>query len=160
MIDQTSANPLLSLQHLQKYYPVTAGTFKKVVGHVKAVDDVSLNVFQGETLGIVGESGCGKTTLGKCVVRLHQPTGGKILLRQEDGEMKDLLALNKAESFSARKRIQMVFQDPYASLNPSINIYNAFDEPMRIHDLGNKAQRREIIANMLETVNLDPDVVE
>ena len=125
MIDQTSANPLLSLQHLQKYYPVTAGTFKKVVGHVKAVDDVSLNVFQGETLGIVGESGCGKTTLGKCVVRLHQPTGGKILLRQEDGEMKDLLALNKAESFSARKRIQMVFQDPYASLNPSSHIYIA-----------------------------------
>ena len=83
MIDQTNANPLLSLQHLQKYYPVTAGTFKKVVGHVKAVDDVSLNVFQGETLGIVGESGCGKTTLGKCVVRLHQPTGGKILLRRK-----------------------------------------------------------------------------
>ncbi len=157
MIETKNANPLLSLQNLQKYYPVTAGTFKKIVGYVKAVDDVSLDVYKGETLGIVGESGCGKTTLGKCVVRLHQPTGGKILLRQEDGQMKDLLTLNKAESFSARRRVQMVFQDPYASLNPSINIYNAFDEPMRIHGLGNKAQRREKIAHMLETVNLQPN---
>lgn len=148
---------LLNIEHLQKYYPVTKGSFKKVVGHVKAVDDVSMDVYKGETLGIVGESGCGKTTLGKCVVRLHRPTGGRMLLRQPDGEMKDILTLNKDERFRTRRRIQMVFQDPYASLNPMMNIYNAFDEPMKIHGLGNKEERREKIAEMLRTVNLQPD---
>ena len=149
--------PLLTIKNLKKYYPVTEGAFKKVVGHVKAVDDVSMNVFKGETLGVVGESGCGKTTLGKCVVRLHKPTGGQMLLRQEDGSMKDLLTLSRDESFYARRRSQMVFQAPYASFNPTMNIYKAFDEPMKIHGMGGKEERREKIAEMLRTVNLQPD---
>ncbi len=157
MADTRNETPLLTLNHLQKYYPVTEGAFKKVVGYVKAVDDVSIDVYKGETLGVVGESGCGKTTLGKCVVRLHQPTGGEMLLRQEDGSMTDLLALSKQESFAARRRIQMVFQDPFASLNPTMNIYKAFDEPMKIHNMGTKDQRRELIAAILKTVNLQPD---
>lgn len=148
---------LLRIENLKKYYPVTQGLFKKVVGSVKALDDVSLDICKGETLGIVGESGCGKTTLGKCVVRLHRPTEGEICLRQEDGEMKDIISLNKEASFRARRRIQMIFQDPYASFNPTMNIYKTFDEPMRIHHLGNKAERIEKIAGMLETVNLKAD---
>jgi len=156
-MSEINKSPLLSIRNLKRYYPVTEGIFKKVVGYVKAVDDVSMDVFKGETLGIVGESGCGKTTFGKCVVRLHKPTEGTMHLRREDGSVEDLLTMNKEESFRARRSIQMVFQDPYASLNPTMNIYNAFDEPMRIHGLGNKEERREKIAEMLRTVNLQPD---
>ena len=132
---------LLELNHLQKYFPVTSGFFKHVVGHVHAVDDVSLYVDKGETLGIVGESGCGKTTLGKCIVRLHQPSAGQMLLRNADGSQEDLMQLNRQKSFETRRRIQMVFQDPYASLNPMKSIFDAFDEPLRIHGFGNRSQR-------------------
>ena len=147
---------LMKVEHLKKYYPITRGMLKKTVGYVKAVDDVSFPIYKGETLGLVGESGCGKSTLGKCLVRLHEPTDGQILLRDQKG-MRDILSLNRQESFEARRQIQMVFQDPYASLNPRMNIYNAFDEPMRIHGIGNRGERKERIARMLETVNLQPD---
>jgi oligopeptide/dipeptide ABC transporter ATP-binding protein len=147
---------LMDIKNLKKYYPVTEGVFRKVTGYVKAVDDVSLTINKGETLGIVGESGCGKTTLGKCLVRLHKANAGEMRLRYGN-EMKDLLKLNKKESFEARRRIQIIFQDPYASLNPMKNILSAFDEPLKIHGFGTKNQRREIIAEMLRTVNLQPD---
>jgi len=148
---------VLEMKQLKKYYPITEGVFKKVTGHVKALDDISLTVRKGETLGIVGESGCGKTTLGKCLVRLHQPTAGEINIRFEDESLRDLLSLNKEESFKTRRKIQMVFQDPISSLNPVKNILSAFDEPLRIHGFGNKEQRREIVADMLQAVNLQPD---
>ena len=148
---------LLEINHLVKHFPVTKGAFKRVIGHVHAVDDVSLYVDKGETLGIVGESGCGKTTLGKCIVRLHNPTSGEMLLQDADGEQKDLLALNQKESVEARRRIQMVFQDPYASLNPMKNILTAFDEPLKIHGFGDKDQRLAIASKMMETVNLQPE---
>ena len=123
---------------------------------VKAVDDVSFYVKKGETFGIVGESGCGKTTLGKCIVRLHPPTAGKMLY-EVDGEMKDLLTLSKKDSFRMRQKVQIVFQDPYASLNPMHNILEAFDEPLRIHGFGDKEKRKEIVAEMLRAVNLQPE---
>ncbi len=147
---------ILDIQNVKKYFPVTEGAFRRVVGQLKAVDDVSLQVNRGETLGIVGESGCGKTTLGKCLVRLHAPTSGKILF-YADGEEKDILALDKKESFRMRRRIQMVFQDPYSALNPMKNILSAFDEPLKIHGFGNAEERREITAQMLREVNLQPD---
>lgn len=147
---------MLEIKDLKKYYPVTKGALKKVTGYVKAVDDVSLNVYEGETLGVVGESGCGKTTFGKCLLRLHEPTSGELNIRLDDG-MKDLLSLNKSESFKMRRRVQMVFQDPFSSLNPMKNIYSAFDEPLKIHGFGDKETRREIIAESLKTVNLQPD---
>ncbi len=156
-MSKTSGETLLEMRGLKKYYPVTEGTFKKVTGHVKAVDDVNLYVKKGETLGLVGESGCGKTTLGKCLVRLHKPSEGELLFRGEEGQMHDLLTLPKEESFRARRRIQMVFQDPYASLNPMKNIFSAFDEPMKIHGFGDKATRAELAAKMMEAVNLQPD---
>ncbi len=148
---------LLEIRDLKKYFPVTKGMFKRVVGHVHAVDDVSLYVNSGETLGIVGESGCGKTSLGKCVVRLNTPTSGQMLMRDERGEQQDLMKLNRKDSFRARRRIQMIFQDPYASLNPMKSIYTAFDEPLRIHGFGDKANRLNIAARMMETVNLQPE---
>ncbi len=148
---------LLEVRNLVKYFPVHKGAFKKVVGHVHAVDDVSLYVDKGETLGIVGESGCGKTTLGKCIVRLHNPTSGEMLLRDENGNEKDLLSLSNQESFETRRRVQMVFQDPYASLNPMKNIWTAFDEPLRIHGFGDKETRLEIASKMMKIVNLQPE---
>ena len=148
---------LLEVNHLVKYFPVTKGALKRVVGHVHAVDDVSFYVDKGETLGIVGESGCGKTTLGKCVVRLYNPTSGEMLLRDASGGMQDLMTLDKKDSFETRRRIQMVFQDPYASLNPMKNIWTAFDEPLKIHGFGDREKRLEIASRMMETVNLQPE---
>ena len=152
-----SENRILEIQNLKKYFPVTSGVFKHVVGHVHAVDDVTLHVNRGETLGIVGESGCGKTTLGKCIVRLHTPNSGSMLMYGADGTTQDLMQLNRKESFAMRRRIQMVFQDPYASLNPMKNIWTTFDEPLRIHGFGNKEKRMEIASRMMEAVNLQPE---
>ncbi|MCL6444588.1 MAG: dipeptide ABC transporter ATP-binding protein [Alicyclobacillus sp.] len=148
---------ILEIKNLRKYYPVYKGIFKKEAGHIKAVDGVSLYINRGETLGLVGESGCGKTTLGKCVVRLQTPTSGEIRYKFPDGELHDILTLDKRESFNMRKKIQVIFQDPYSSLNPVMTIYDSFDEPLRIHGMGNREQRKEIIAQLLESVNLRAD---
>ena len=151
------SDTLLRVEDLVKYFPVTKGAFHRVIGKVHAVDGVTLSVNKGGTLGIVGESGCGKTTLGKCIVRLHTPTAGKMMLTDPDGTEKDLMKLDRKESFGARRRIQMIFQDPYASLNPMRNIYSAFDEPLEIHGFGSKAERLAIAEKMMEAVNLRPD---
>lgn len=152
-----SSDVQLDVETLRKYFPVTRGVFKRVVGHVKAVDDVSIVVRRGETLGIVGESGCGKTTFGKCLVRLIAPTSGRIRLSKADGQMQDVLSLDSRDSFKARRRVQMIFQDPYGSLNPMKNILSAFDEPMRIHHRGNRRQRLETAVRMMELVNMRGD---
>lgn len=126
---------LLSIRHLTMEYQPNRRLFEKKKPSVKAVSDVSLDICVGETFGVVGESGCGKTTLGKCIVRLLKPTAGEMFFR-DDGEMKDLLKLDKKTSFALRRKIQIVFQDPYASLNPVHTIREAFDEPMRVHGIG------------------------
>lgn len=148
---------ILEIKNMKKYYPVHKGPLRKVAGHVQAVDDISLFVRRGETLGLVGESGCGKSSLGKCIVRLQEPTSGELSYRFPDGEMRDILKLNRKDSFDVRKKIQIVFQDPYSSLNPMKTIYEAFDEPLRKHKMGNKAERKEIISKLLQSVNLRPD---
>ena len=112
---------LIKVRNLKTYYPVKQGVFKHTVGHVKAVDDVSLDVYRGEILGVVGESGCGKTTLGKSILQLIKPTEGSIRYAFEGGE-KELIGMNKKELDEARCKMQIVFQDPYSSLNPKMNV--------------------------------------
>ena len=150
-------NTLLVVEDLTMEFKSTRRFLEKPKPSVVAVNDVSFEVKEGETFGLVGESGCGKTTLGKCIVRLLKPAKGKILYNDE-GVMKDLLHLDKKESHAMRKKVQIVFQDPYAALNPQHTILEAFDEPMRVHGVGgDKEHRKELIAKALERVNLQPD---
>lgn len=145
-----SQPPILEVQNLKTYFPVKSGLFGKVKDHVRAVDDVTFDVKPGETLGLVGESGCGKTTLGRSVLRLVEPTEGTVRFMG-----KDLLSLNDVEMTEVRKDLQIIFQDPYSSLNPRITIGNAILEPMHVHELhGNDRARREKVYELLERVNL------
>lgn len=144
---------LLEVKNLKKYFPVKAGILRKTVAYVKAVDGVSFHINEGETLGLVGESGCGKSTTGHTILRLLEATGGEVIF---DG--KDILTLNKREMREARKDMQIIFQDPYASLNPRMTIGEIIAEPLIIHKLArNKEERREKVAWLMESVGLAAD---
>lgn len=144
---------ILKVENLRTWFPVTKGMFKKVVGHVKAVDDVSMEIYQGETLGIVGESGCGKSTFGKSVMRLEKITDGKVWFDYE-GEFKDIAQFNAKEMFEFRKKVQMVFQDPYSALNPQKTIYTSLEEPLKTHGYDSVEEREEIMRRVLKLVNI------
>lgn len=141
--------PLLKVRGLKKYFPIKAGIIGRHVGDVKAVDDVSFEILEGETLGIVGESGCGKSTTGRSLMRLIEPTAGEIYF-----EGKNVSAMSKEELRKIRRDIQMVFQDPYASLNPRHNVQKILEEPLKVHGIGNEKERKEKVAKLLEIVGL------
>lgn len=141
--------PLLKVKGLKKYFPIKAGVIGRRVGDVKAVDDVSFEIMEGETLGIVGESGCGKSTTGRSIMRLIEPTAGEVYF-----EGKNVSTMSKEELRKARRDIQMVFQDPYASLNPRHNIQKILEEPLKVHGIGNDKERKEKVAKLLEIVGL------
>ena len=144
-------DPILKVEHLQTWYPLKKGVFGRVYDHVKAVDDVCLEVFEGETLGLVGESGCGKTTLGRSILRLVEPTGGKVFF---DGM--EVTALDQARLRDFRKQAQIVFQDPYSSLNPRIRIGEAIAEPMKVHGIETDRKKcRQLVCELLEQVGLE-----
>lgn len=146
-----SRSKILELQNIKTYFPKNKSFFGKATEWVKAVDDVSLDVYEGETLGLVGESGCGKTTLGRTILRLNEPTSGKIFF-----ERKDLLRLQPEDMRHLRKDMQIIFQDPYSSLNPRITIGEAIMEPMQVHNiLGNNKQRKEKVYELLKKVGLE-----
>ncbi|MGI9457173.1 MAG: ABC transporter ATP-binding protein, partial [Aeoliella sp.] len=152
MVEQGTP-PLLSVQDLQVYFPIRKGLFSRVVGHVKAVDDISFNVYRGQTLGLVGESGCGKTTCGRAILRLVNATGGNVSYGDQD-----VFSLNTSDMRAIRRRMQIIFQDPYGSLNPRMTVESTLIEPMVIHGLAkNKAERREKAAALLEEVDLEPE---
>lgn len=149
----TKTDLLLSVQQLSVWYPARRTLFGRAHEFTKAVDSVSFDVYKGETLGLVGESGCGKTTLGRTLLRLVEPTNGKIIYNGAD-----LTARNKDEIHSLRKEIQIIFQDPYSSLNPRLTIGSAISEPMKVHGLfTSDKQRKEKVTALLEKVNLRPD---
>jgi len=144
---------LLRVEHLKKYFPIKRGiVFQREVGRVHAVDDVSIEVRPGETLGLVGESGCGKSTLGRCIIRLQELTSGSIIF---DG--KDISRLSRRALRPIRGEAQMVFQDPYASLNPRKRVGTIIADPLRIHGDSNRRQIRERVRELLELVGLSPE---
>ncbi len=145
--------PLLSVRNLQKWFPVKKGLFNRTVDHIKAVDDVSFDVFPGETLGLVGESGCGKTTLGRTILKLTKPTSGEIWYRN-----RNITDFTAGEMRPMRKHLQIIFQDPYSSLNPRLTVGDALMEPMKVHGiLDSYRQRKDKVMELLEKVNLHPD---
>ncbi|MCQ5365790.1 dipeptide ABC transporter ATP-binding protein [Anoxybacillus salavatliensis] len=141
--------PLLQVKGLKKYFPITAGLFNKQIGQVKAVDDLSFVVYRGETLGIVGESGCGKSTTGRMLMRLIEPTEGSILFEKEE-----VTKLSPQQLRKVRRDMQMIFQDPFASLNPRHTVEKILEEPLIVHGIGSKEERRKKVREMLEVVGL------
>jgi len=150
---------LISVKGLKTYYPVKKGVFRKTVGYVKAVDDINLDIYKGEILGVVGESGCGKTTLGKSILQLINPFGGQVIYKFPEGE-KDIIKLSKKELDKVRKKMQIVFQNPYSSLNPSFTIFGTMQEPLIRFGMKNRKDRKEKIAQLLQEVNLPPEYME
>ena len=144
---------LLDLKEIKTYFPIKKGIFRKTVGYVKAVDDISIKVYKGETLGLVGESGCGKTTLGKSILQLVRASSGEMNYKFEDG-MKDICKLNRRELDQARKKLQIVFQDPHSSLNPAFTVYQQLSDPLKKFGVKSKKERIQIIGDLLEAVNM------
>jgi oligopeptide transport system ATP-binding protein len=145
---------LLIVENLKKYFPITSGFLLRTVGNVKAVDDVSFSIAENEVLGLVGESGCGKSTVGRTILRLYEPTAGRITF---DG--KDVLSLSGSALKAMRRNMQIIFQDPMSSLNPRMTVGNIIEEPLIIHSMGDRKQRRKKTAELLDKVGLAANVI-
>ena len=157
MVDSLVASQtLVDVRDLKMYFPLTKGiVLQRVVGYVRAVDGISFSIGKGQTMGLVGESGSGKTTIGRTVIRLYKPTSGQILFGNQD-----LAQINGEELRQMRRRVQMVFQDPYASLNPRFTIGSLVAEPMHIYGLGSKSEIRDKTADLLRVVGLRPEYID
>lgn len=147
-----SADTLLELRGIKKYFPITAGVIRRRVGDVKAVDDVSFTLKRGETIGLVGESGCGKSTTGRVIMRILEPTEGSIIF-----EGKDITKTKGSSLRAMRKNFQMIFQDPFSSLNPRMSVGSLIIEPMIVNKMGTRAEAKDRVVQLLETVGLNAD---
>ncbi|MEG2074512.1 MAG: ATP-binding cassette domain-containing protein [Angelakisella sp.] len=144
---------LISVKGLKTYFPIKKGVLRKTVGYVKAVDDVNLDIYKGEILGVVGESGCGKTTFGKSILQLIKPTSGEVHYTM-DGKATEICGLSGKSLDAMRQRMQIVFQDPYSSLNPAFTVFGSMEEPLIKFGIKSKAERKKKIAELLASVNL------
>jgi len=142
---------LVQVRDLKKYFPIRRGVLRRTVGHIKAVDGVSFDIYKGETLGLVGESGCGKSTAGRTILQLEEPTEGTVQFAD-----RELTSMSGNDIRKARRHMQMIFQDPYASLNPRMTVGNIISEPLTIHGIGDNASRKERVQELLRVVGLNP----
>jgi peptide/nickel transport system ATP-binding protein len=149
--------PLLRVSGLQKLFPIRKGFLKRTVGHVRAVDGVNFHIDEGETLGLVGESGCGKTTTARCILRAIEPTAGEVFMRVADGSVVEVGKLRRADLRALRREMQMIFQDPFTSLNPRMTLLDLVGEPLLVHGLRSRREREERVADLLRRVGLRPE---
>lgn len=148
---------LLDVRGLTKFFPIRGGVFQRVKGQVKAVDEISFSIYEGETLGLVGESGCGKTTAGRCILRGIDPSKGSVLYRKPSGELVDLVTLSYRELAPLRRDLQMIFQDPYSSLNPRWTLLDIVSEPLIVNHIAEGKEIEERVAELLKRVGLRPE---
>jgi len=163
MEKQPEKNILLDVKGLKKFFPIQAGVIRRTVGYVRAVDDLSFFVREGETLGLVGESGCGKTTAGRTILRLYKPTAGTVFFRSRllspngESSMINLMELEREQMKTIRQEMAMIFQDPVGSLNPRMSVFDIISEPMVIHGEGNRPLIEERVVQLLDRVGLRPE---
>ena len=150
---------LLELKNLKVHFPITRGVFKKVIGQVKAVDDISFSAFEGETLAVVGESGCGKSTMGRCIIGINKPTAGKINYFKKNGDYVDLGTKDKKQLKPFRKAIRMIFQDPYSSLNPRMKVLHIVGEPLVRNNIASGSELEDRVLDLLKKVGLRPEYI-
>lgn len=155
MNSEVNSNALLDVKSLKKYFPIQTGLFKRTSGYVRAVDNVSLSIEEGETLGLVGESGCGKTTFGRCVLRAIEPTEGEVNFRRGDNTVVDITKLDKVELKELRKEVQMIFQDPYSSLDPRMTVLNIVGEPIRSNRIASGKALEDRVKELMSVVGLE-----
>ena len=149
--DALGRKVLIEVRDLKKYFPIRRGVLRRTVGHIKAVDGISFDIYQGETLGLVGESGCGKSTAGRSILQLEEPTAGTVKFAD-----RELTEMGRNDIRKTRRHMQMIFQDPYASLNPRMTVGNIISEPLAIHGVGDSAGRKERVQELLRVVGLNP----
>ncbi len=152
-----SGQILLEVRHLRKFFPIKRGFLRKTVGQVRAVDDVSFQIRKGETLSLVGESGCGKTTTSRCILRAINPSGGEILFKAESGATVDVASLPVGRLRPLRRQMQMIFQDPYSSLNPRMTLLDIVGEPLLVNGVGSRGERMDRVSELLRLVGLRPE---
>jgi oligopeptide/dipeptide ABC transporter ATP-binding protein len=149
-------NAILEVQDLKLYFPITRGLIQRVVGYVKAVDGVSFTLREGEVLGLVGESGCGKTTVGRTILRLYDPTSGEIRFRRTNGQWVDIARISQHQMKPLRSEMRMIFQDPFSSLNPRLTVKDIIGEPLEIHGVARGKQAEQRVAELMRAVGLNP----
>ncbi len=153
------AAPLLEVKNLKKYFPIKKGFLQRTVAHVKAVDDVSFTIYKGETFGLVGESGSGKSTTARLILRGYGVTSGSLRFTKPDGSVVDIAQLNKGELKALRRDVQMIFQDPFSSLNPRMTVLQIVGEPLEVHNIAKGNDAAERVAGLLKDVGLRPEIM-